>query len=54
MTGKRAAAGLVALVAVAQLYLGIESPTDVLVAVAVGVAIPLPGFRLFTLSGSKT
>jgi tRNA A-37 threonylcarbamoyl transferase component Bud32 len=48
VTGKWAAAGLVALVAVAHLYLGIEAPTDVLVAVAVGVAIPLLGFRLFT------
>ena len=48
VTGKRMAAGLVALVAVAHLYLGIEAPTDVLVAVAVGVAIPLLGFRLFT------
>ena len=47
-TGKRAAAGLVALVAVAHLYLGIEAPTDVLVGVAVGVAVPLLGFRLFT------
>jgi len=46
--GKRAAAGLVALVAVAHVYLGIEAPTDVLVGVAVGVAVPLLGFRLFT------
>src|SRR5829696_6340928 len=49
-TGKRVAAGLVALVAVAHVYLGIEAPTDVLVAVAVGVAVPLLGFRLFTPS----
>jgi tRNA A-37 threonylcarbamoyl transferase component Bud32 len=48
VTGKRVAAGLVALLAVAHLYLGIEAPTDLLVAVAVGVAIPLLGFRLFT------
>src|SRR5437773_2795586 len=44
--GKWAAAALVSLVAVAHLYLGVEAPTDVLVAVAVGVAIPLLGFRL--------
>jgi hypothetical protein len=37
-TGKRAAAGLVTLVAVAHLHLGIEAPTEVLVGVAVGVA----------------
>ncbi|HEU4348500.1 MAG TPA: RIO1 family regulatory kinase/ATPase [Actinoplanes sp.] len=47
-TGKWVATGLVALVAVAHSYLGIEAPTDVLVAVAVGVAVPLLGFRLFT------
>jgi len=47
-TGKRTATGLVALVAVAHLYLGIEAPTDVLVAIAIGVALPLLGFRLFT------
>ena len=46
-TGKWVATALVALVAVARLYLGVEAPTDVLVAVAVGVAIPLLGFRLF-------
>jgi tRNA A-37 threonylcarbamoyl transferase component Bud32 len=48
VTGKWVATGLVALVAVAHLYLGVEAPTDVLVAVAVGVALPLLGFRLFT------
>ena len=47
-TGKWVATGLVALVAVAHLYLGVEAPTDVLVGVAVGVAVPLFGFRLFT------
>jgi len=45
--GKWMATGLVALVAVAHLYLGVEAPTDVLVAAAVGVAVPLLGFRLF-------
>jgi tRNA A-37 threonylcarbamoyl transferase component Bud32 len=47
-TGKWVATGLVALVAVTHLYLGIEAPTDVLVGVAVGVTVPLLGFRLFT------
>ena len=47
-TGKWMASGLVALVAVAHLYLGVQAPTDVLVAIAVGVAVPLLGFRLFT------
>jgi len=46
--GKRMATGLVALVAVAHLYLGIETPTDILVAVAIGVAVPLLAFRLLT------
>src|SRR6185369_5451075 len=45
--GKWAAAAAVLLVAIAHLYLGVLAPTDVLVGVAVGVAIPLAGFRLF-------
>jgi membrane-associated phospholipid phosphatase len=49
-TGKWVATGLVALVAIAHLYLGVEAPTDVLVGVAIGVAIPLLGFRLFAPS----
>jgi tRNA A-37 threonylcarbamoyl transferase component Bud32 len=44
-TGKWLATALVALVAVAHLYLGVEAPTDVLVGAAIGVAIPLLGFR---------
>jgi tRNA A-37 threonylcarbamoyl transferase component Bud32 len=44
--GKWMATALVALVAVAHLYLGVEGPTDILVGVAIGVAIPLLGFRL--------
>ena len=48
--GKWVATGLVALVAIAHLYLGVEAPTDVLVGVAIGVAIPLLGFRLFAPS----
>jgi membrane-associated phospholipid phosphatase/tRNA A-37 threonylcarbamoyl transferase component Bud32 len=49
-TGKWVATGLVALVAVARLYLGVEAPTDVLVGVAIGVAITLLGFRIFAPS----
>jgi len=49
-TGKWVATALVALVAVAHLYLGVEAPTDVLVGVAIGVAIPLLGFRWFAPS----
>ncbi len=49
-TGKWVATALVALVAVAHLYLGVEAPTDILVGVAIGVAIPLLGFRWFAPS----
>jgi tRNA A-37 threonylcarbamoyl transferase component Bud32/membrane-associated phospholipid phosphatase len=49
-TGKWIATALVTVVAVAHLYLGVEAPTDVLVGVAIGVAIPLLGFRLFAPS----
>jgi tRNA A-37 threonylcarbamoyl transferase component Bud32/membrane-associated phospholipid phosphatase len=49
-TGKWVATALVTLVAVAHLYLGVEAPTDILVGVALGVAIPLLGFRLFAPS----
>ena len=49
-TGKWVATALVILVAVAHSYLGVEAPTDVLVGVALGVAIPLLGFRLFAPS----
>ena len=49
-TGKWVATALVALVALAHLYLGVETPTDVLVSVAVGVAVPLLGFRWFAPS----
>ncbi|MDP9219286.1 MAG: phosphatase PAP2 family protein [Actinomycetota bacterium] len=48
--GKWVATGLVALVAVAHVALGVEAPTDVLVGVAVGVAVPLLCFRWFTPS----
>jgi membrane-associated phospholipid phosphatase/serine/threonine protein kinase len=36
--------------AAARLYLGVDHPFDVLVGTAIGVAIPLAGFRLFTPS----
>jgi len=49
-TGKFIAAGLVALTAICRVALGAEAPTDVLVGVALGVTIPLLGFRLFTPS----
>jgi len=49
-TGKWLATSLVILVAVARLGLGVEAPTDILVGVALGVAIPLLGFRLFAPS----
>jgi tRNA A-37 threonylcarbamoyl transferase component Bud32 len=45
--GKWAATGVVTLVGLAQVVLGAEAPTDVLVGAALGVAIPLALFRLF-------
>jgi tRNA A-37 threonylcarbamoyl transferase component Bud32 len=47
-TGKRVAAALVALTALGRVALGAEGPTDVLVAAAIGVTIPLLAFRWFT------
>src|SRR5215203_1172865 len=47
-TGKRLAAGLVTLVALARIALGVEAPSDVLVGVVLGVALPLLLFRRFT------
>jgi tRNA A-37 threonylcarbamoyl transferase component Bud32 len=49
-TGKWVATGLVAIVAVARLHLGVEAPADILVGVAIAVAITLVGFRLFAPS----
>jgi tRNA A-37 threonylcarbamoyl transferase component Bud32 len=46
--GKWVATGLVALLAVALLYLGVAAPSDVLVGAAIGVTIPLLAFRWFT------
>jgi membrane-associated phospholipid phosphatase/tRNA A-37 threonylcarbamoyl transferase component Bud32 len=45
--GKWVATGLVALLAVARMYLGVDAPSDVLVGAAIGVAIPLLAFRWF-------
>ena len=49
-TGKWVATALVALVALARMYLGVEAPTDILVGVAIGVAISLLCFRLLAPS----
>jgi tRNA A-37 threonylcarbamoyl transferase component Bud32/membrane-associated phospholipid phosphatase len=49
-TGKRVAAALVALTALGRVALGADAPTDVLVAAAIGVTIPLLAFRWFTPS----
>ena len=46
--GKWVAAGVVTLAALGRVALGADAPTDVLVGVAIGVAIPLALFRLFT------
>jgi tRNA A-37 threonylcarbamoyl transferase component Bud32 len=48
--GKWVVAGLVALTALGRIALGADSPTGVLVGVAIGVTIPLVVFRLFTPS----
>jgi tRNA A-37 threonylcarbamoyl transferase component Bud32 len=48
--GKFLAAGIVALAALGRIALGADAPTDVLVGVATGVAIPLILFRLLTPS----
>ncbi len=45
---KLAAAGVVALFGLARLYLGVDHPDDVLLGVALGVAIPVTAFRFFT------
>jgi membrane-associated phospholipid phosphatase len=49
-TGKWVAAGLIALTAVGRMALGADAPTDVLVGVAIGVALPLVAFRVVTPS----
>jgi tRNA A-37 threonylcarbamoyl transferase component Bud32/membrane-associated phospholipid phosphatase len=46
-TGKWIAAALIGTLALARMYLGVDHPTDIVVAVAVGWAVPLIGFRSF-------
>jgi hypothetical protein len=46
--GKWLVVGLITLVALARIALGVEAPTDVLVGVGIGVALPLLLFRRFT------
>jgi len=48
--GKWVVTGLVALAALSRIALGADAPTDVLVAAAIGVTIPLVAFRLFAPS----
>jgi membrane-associated phospholipid phosphatase/tRNA A-37 threonylcarbamoyl transferase component Bud32 len=47
-TGKWVVTGVVALLAFSRMYLGAAAPSDVLVAAAIGVTIPLLAFRWFT------
>ena len=47
-TGKWVVTALIALTALGRIALGADAPTDVLVAVAIGVTIPLVAFRWFT------
>jgi tRNA A-37 threonylcarbamoyl transferase component Bud32 len=46
--GKIVVAVILGLVAITRMALGLDAPTDVLIAVALGVAIPLAAFRFFT------
>jgi membrane-associated phospholipid phosphatase/tRNA A-37 threonylcarbamoyl transferase component Bud32 len=46
--GKWVVAAAVALLAFARMYLGVDTPSDVLVGVALGVTIPLLAYRWFT------
>jgi tRNA A-37 threonylcarbamoyl transferase component Bud32/membrane-associated phospholipid phosphatase len=48
--GKWVATGLVVLLATVRMYLGVDAPSDVLVAAAIGVTIPLLAFRWFVPS----
>jgi tRNA A-37 threonylcarbamoyl transferase component Bud32/membrane-associated phospholipid phosphatase len=45
--GKWAATGLVALFAVARVYLGVDAPTDALLGAVIGVAVSVAAYRLF-------
>jgi tRNA A-37 threonylcarbamoyl transferase component Bud32/membrane-associated phospholipid phosphatase len=46
--GKWMSTGLVAVAAVARMYVGVDGPADVLVGAVLGTTIPLLAFRLFT------
>jgi tRNA A-37 threonylcarbamoyl transferase component Bud32/membrane-associated phospholipid phosphatase len=48
--GKWVATGLVTLLGLVRVYLGLDAPSDVLVAAAIGVTIPLLAYRWFTPS----
>jgi membrane-associated phospholipid phosphatase/tRNA A-37 threonylcarbamoyl transferase component Bud32 len=48
--GKWVVTALVALLAFARMYLGVDTPTDVLVGAALGVTVPLLAFRWFAPS----
>jgi tRNA A-37 threonylcarbamoyl transferase component Bud32/membrane-associated phospholipid phosphatase len=45
--GKWVATGLVALFALARVYLGVDAPTDALVGAVIGVAVSVAAYRLF-------
>ncbi len=46
--GKWAAAAVLGVVAIARMHLGVETPIDIAVGVAIAVTVSLLGFRLFT------
>jgi membrane-associated phospholipid phosphatase/tRNA A-37 threonylcarbamoyl transferase component Bud32 len=48
--GKWVATGLVVLLGLVRVYLGVDTPSDVLVGAAIGVTIPLLAYRWFTPS----
>jgi len=48
--GKPVIAGLVTALSISLIYLGVNSPTDVLIGAIIGVTIPLVAFRLLTPS----
>src|SRR6266511_4077374 len=45
--GKKVVVGIITVLAVARMYLAVDTPTGVLVASIIGVTIPLVAFRLF-------
>jgi tRNA A-37 threonylcarbamoyl transferase component Bud32/membrane-associated phospholipid phosphatase len=50
--GKWVATGLVALFALARVYLGVDAPTDVFLGAVIGVAVSVAAYRLFVPSES--